>query len=247
MEREDLELLSAEALELDRRARVERGPAAERQPRVRGVADQRVPEAETAGNIRVPLDELGEPVPGVRIARRGPVLDDGGHELAVKRLAEHRRPAEKRAVGGAQPVDPARRRRPRPSPAARPPPCPSPRFAQRRAPAGTAGCRPRARRSRRPPARRRRPPPPARAPSRRRRSAARPASSPREWAGCRRRRRSRPERVAAWRRSNQGWFVSCAARWRRSSDEASSIQWTSSRRSAAGPGRSRWSSVSTAP
>ena len=111
VERHDLELLAALALELDGRARVERGPAAEREPRVRRVADERVPEAEASRDVRIAFDELGEPGPSGGVARPSRLVDEGGDELAGKRLAQDRSPAEEGTVGAVQPVDATRQHR----------------------------------------------------------------------------------------------------------------------------------------
>ena len=47
----------------------------------------------------------------VGVAHRTRLVDEGGDELAGKRLAENRGPAEKRPVGAVQPVDAARQHR----------------------------------------------------------------------------------------------------------------------------------------
>ena len=101
------------------RARVEGGPPAEGEARVRRVADERVPEAEASRDLRIALDELGEPFhawgrpphpPRRRGRRRGRRETPG----------QNRGPAEKRPVGAVQPVDAACQPPLRPSRAARP-------------------------------------------------------------------------------------------------------------------------------
>ena len=81
-------------------------PPLERQPLVRGVADQRVPEAERARHVGIALDELREPVPGLGGGGDGRVaLEDLGDERTRERDAEHRRPSQERAVSRSELVD----------------------------------------------------------------------------------------------------------------------------------------------
>ena len=198
-----------------------------------------MPEAEPAGDVRVALDELGQPVPRVGVPGRRLVLDHRGDEVAGERLAEHRGPAEQRAVGGAQPVDAARddrldglrqlvllrvvgvgARR-------------DELLEEERVAAGAAGDRVGL---------------VVGDVSARRRTSALASSGAerlephrhgRRPAACPRRRRTLPGRGAGSRTRTTGAPRDARARWRRSSDEASSIQCASSKRSAAGPGRSR--------
>ena len=77
----------------------------EREPLVRGVPDQRVPEAEPARHVRVALDELGQPLPELRL-RRGRF--GGEHvvdHLAVEDDAEHGGPAQQSALPRREAVD----------------------------------------------------------------------------------------------------------------------------------------------
>jgi len=77
-----------------------------RESLVRGVADELVPEAECARDVRIPLDELAEPVPG--LGRRSDprvVLEDLDDERPGEGDAQHGCPAEQRAVSGRELVD----------------------------------------------------------------------------------------------------------------------------------------------
>ena len=80
-------------------ARVQLAPAPEREALVGGVADQRMPEVEGAGGVRVALDELPQPVPRLGVEGGvGIVLEHPRDELAREARAEDGRPAEQRAV-----------------------------------------------------------------------------------------------------------------------------------------------------
>jgi hypothetical protein len=90
-----------------RHAPVQVATALERQALVGGVPDQGVPEAEGARSVRVALDELPEPLPGVR--RRSDVLvslEDVVDQRAREGDTEHRGPSQQRAVARVEPVDP---------------------------------------------------------------------------------------------------------------------------------------------
>ena len=86
--------------------RVQLAAAPVREPFVRRVAEERVPEAEGACGVRVALDELVQPVPGLGVGRGGGILAQHlVHEVGAERRAQDRRVAQQRAVARRQPVD----------------------------------------------------------------------------------------------------------------------------------------------
>ena len=69
-------------------------PPPVRKPFVRGVADERVAEAERTGHVGIPFDELAESLPGLRCRRHvGVVLEHLDDQRSGEGHAEHRRPA----------------------------------------------------------------------------------------------------------------------------------------------------------
>src|SRR5690348_15077537 len=73
MKREELDGIELALLEHLGDTAVQLPPALERKALVRAVADQGVTEAEGARHVRVPLHELGEPVPRLRVGGGGRV------------------------------------------------------------------------------------------------------------------------------------------------------------------------------
>jgi hypothetical protein len=73
----------------------------------RGVSDQRVPEAELAGYVRIALEELRETIPRLRVERSFWVTFQHLHyELSGEAGAEDRSPAARHTVhsGGHAPI-----------------------------------------------------------------------------------------------------------------------------------------------
>ena len=107
MQREELGLgLRVVAEVLDDRvagAGVQLAPAAERQLFVRGVAQQRVPEAHDV--VADEVEERVEAAPGRLVRGRNLVVEQRVELVDPERVAEHRRVAEQPALDGGQPVD----------------------------------------------------------------------------------------------------------------------------------------------
>ena len=111
VQREELgvlrELARVEALVCGADTRVKLATAAEREPFVCGVAEERVSEAEPARRIGVALDELVQAIPRLRVGRRRRVVagEHAPHELAAERAPHHGGVAEQRSIRGREPVD----------------------------------------------------------------------------------------------------------------------------------------------
>ena len=89
-----------------RHTRVQLAAPPEREPFVGGVADQRVAEPERPGSVRVALDELRQPVPRLRVERRLRIAGENlRDEVARERRSEHGRPAKEGTVAGREAVD----------------------------------------------------------------------------------------------------------------------------------------------
>ena len=90
-------------------ARMQFSPALVRETLVGRVTDERMPEPERPGDIRIALDEFAEPAPCLRACRdERVVLEDVGDQRRRERDTEHRRPAKQRPISGRELVDSGR-------------------------------------------------------------------------------------------------------------------------------------------